>query len=96
VPRKGPLPIVIFTVLVLLSISANVVIESLRSGPGVALVLGALFSFGELSSRPKGQDHLRGSRQMLWDAHKIPASSVSIISGPETDALTDKLRQAKS
>ncbi|MEJ0094649.1 MAG: O-antigen ligase family protein [Methylocella sp.] len=52
VPRKGPLPIVIFTVVVLLSISANVVIESLRSGPGVALVLGALFSFGELSSWP--------------------------------------------
>ncbi len=45
VPRKGPLPVVIFSVIVLLSISANVVIESLRSGPGVALVLGALFSF---------------------------------------------------
>jgi len=45
VPRKGPLPIVVFSVVVLLSISANVVIESLRAGPGVALVLGALFSF---------------------------------------------------
>ncbi len=45
VPRRAPLPLVLFSVVMLLSISANVVIESIRVGPGVALVLGALFSF---------------------------------------------------
>jgi hypothetical protein len=45
VPRSAPLSLVLFSIVMLLSISANVVIESIRTGPGVALVLGALFSF---------------------------------------------------
>lgn len=45
IPRRAPLPLVLFSIVMLLSISSNVVIESIRSGPGVALVLGALFSF---------------------------------------------------
>ena len=43
-PRRAPFMVVVFAVVVLLSISANVVIESVRSGPGVGFVLGVLFS----------------------------------------------------
>jgi hypothetical protein len=54
VPRRAPLPLVLFSTVMLLSISANVVIESIRAGPGVALVLGALFSFQE---KPEATQH---------------------------------------
>lgn len=52
VPRRAPLPLVLFSTVMLLSISANVVIESIRAGPGVALVLGALFSFQQKPEAP--------------------------------------------
>jgi hypothetical protein len=44
-PRRGRLLDIIFTFVPVLFMSANVVIESVRAGPGVALVLGSLFSF---------------------------------------------------
>ena len=62
VPRRAPLPLVLFSIVMLLSISANVVIESIRAGPGVALVLGALFSFQKKpQATPHGTNPLRGS-----------------------------------
>ncbi len=54
VPLRAPLPLVLFSTVMLLSISANVVIESIRAGPGVALVLGALFSFQQ---KPQATPH---------------------------------------
>jgi hypothetical protein len=49
IPSKGRLPLVLFGSILLLSTGANVVIESLRAGPGVGMALGALFSAGETS-----------------------------------------------
>jgi hypothetical protein len=44
VPREGKLLDIMFTAVPFLFLSANVVLESVRAGPGVALVLGSLFS----------------------------------------------------
>lgn len=45
VPRRGLISDIAFTVIPFLFLSANVAFESARAGPGVALVLGSLFSF---------------------------------------------------
>ena len=45
VPRAGPIHVVLFTLVLITSAGANVVIESLRSGPGVGFALGALLPF---------------------------------------------------
>lgn len=42
VPPRGPIAFVVMTLVFLLAISANVVIESIRAGPGVGLALGTL------------------------------------------------------
>ncbi|MBP0110351.1 O-antigen ligase family protein [Bradyrhizobium vignae] len=42
IPRSGPAHAVLFTMTLVLGMGANVVIESLRSGPGVAFALGTL------------------------------------------------------
>lgn len=43
-PQRGSLPYVIFSMVMCLSISANVVVESIRAGPGVFFAFGVLFS----------------------------------------------------
>jgi hypothetical protein len=45
VPKRGPLTLLMMTAVVFLGLSANVAIESVRAGPGAALVLGSLFGW---------------------------------------------------
>jgi len=50
-PRRGELSLVLFSFTLCLAISANVVLESIRAGPGVALVLGIIFSAAKVSGQ---------------------------------------------
>jgi hypothetical protein len=72
IPRSGILPMVIFTLVLFLSAGANVVIESLKSGPGVALALGALFSVGRNNQLPPTADRKGGKSMKFFQAAAIP------------------------
>lgn len=66
VPRQARLPDIVFTAVPFLFFSANVVLESVRAGPGVALVLGSLFSVAA------------GQRYLFHHEHKDAAASASM------------------
>ena len=65
IPRYGPLHVVAFSLIMILAAGANVVIESLRSGPGVGFVLGMLFGFAPIKRSHKARSYIRDIKAIL-------------------------------